>query len=44
MRKNLFAMALATCALMGIGMVAAGDDYTIDPAHSGVTSRSSTSD
>jgi polyisoprenoid-binding protein YceI len=37
MRKNLLAMGLAACAMMGIGMVAAGDDYTIDPAHSGVT-------
>jgi polyisoprenoid-binding protein YceI len=37
MRKNLMAMALAACAMMGIGMVAAGDDYAIDPAHSGVT-------
>jgi polyisoprenoid-binding protein YceI len=37
MRKNVMAMALATCAMMGIGMVAAGDDYDLDPAHSGVT-------
>jgi polyisoprenoid-binding protein YceI len=37
MRKNLKAMALATCVMMGIGMVAAGDDYAIDPVHSGVT-------
>lgn len=37
MRKNLMAMSLAACALMGIGMVAMGDDYAIDPAHSGVT-------
>jgi polyisoprenoid-binding protein YceI len=37
MRKNLVAMALATCAMTGIGMVAAGDDYAFDPAHSGVT-------
>lgn len=37
MRKNVLAMAMAACALMGIGMVAAGDDYAIDPAHSGVT-------
>lgn len=37
MRKNLMAMSLAACALMGIGMVAVGDDYAIDPAHSGVT-------
>ena len=37
MRKNLVAMALAACAVMGIGMAAAGDDYTIDAAHSGVT-------
>ncbi len=37
MRKNLMAVALAACAMMGIGMVAAGDDYAIDPVHSGVT-------
>jgi polyisoprenoid-binding protein YceI len=37
MRKNLMAMALAACAVMGIGMIAAGDDYAIDPVHSGVT-------
>jgi polyisoprenoid-binding protein YceI len=37
MRKNLMAMALATCAMMGIGMVAAGDDFAFDPVHSGVT-------
>jgi polyisoprenoid-binding protein YceI len=37
MRKNLLAMALAACAMMGIGMVAAGDDYAIDSVHSGVT-------
>jgi len=37
MRKNLVALVLATCAMAGIGMVAAGDDYAIDPAHSGVT-------
>jgi polyisoprenoid-binding protein YceI len=37
MRKNLMAMALAACAMTGIGMVAAGDDYAIDPNHSGVT-------
>lgn len=39
MRKNLIAMAMAACALLGIGMVAAGDDYAIDPIHSGVTFR-----
>jgi polyisoprenoid-binding protein YceI len=37
MRKNLRAMVLATCAVTGLGMAAAGDDYTIDPVHSGVT-------
>lgn len=36
MRHNVMAMALATVAVMGLGMVAAGDDYTIDAAHSGV--------
>ena len=37
MRKNLMAMTLAACAVMGIGMVASGDDYAIDPVHSGIT-------
>ena len=37
MRKNGMAMALAACVVMGIGMVAVGDDYTIDPVHSSVT-------
>ncbi len=37
MRKNLMALALATCAMTGIGVVATGDDYAIDPMHSGVT-------
>jgi polyisoprenoid-binding protein YceI len=30
-------MVLAASAVLGLGMVAAGDDYTIDSAHSGVT-------
>lgn len=37
MRKSLGAMGLATVAVLGIGMIAAGDDYTIDPVHSGVS-------
>ena len=37
MRKNLAAMGLAACAVMGIGMAIAGDDYTLDTMHSGVT-------
>jgi len=37
MRKNVFAMMLAASVLLGLGMAAAGDDYTIDPVHSGVT-------
>jgi polyisoprenoid-binding protein YceI len=37
MRRNLCATAIAAVALLGLGMAAAGDDYTIDPAHSGVT-------
>jgi polyisoprenoid-binding protein YceI len=37
MRKNVFAMMLAATALLGLGLAAAGDDYTIDPVHSGVT-------
>lgn len=44
MRKNVFAMALAASALLGLGMVATGDDYTVDPAHSGVTFKISHSD
>ncbi len=44
MRKNLFAMGLATSALLGLGMVATGDDYTIDSAHSGVNFKISHSD
>jgi polyisoprenoid-binding protein YceI len=37
MRKNLLAMALAMGVVTGLGMIAAGDDFTIDPMHSGVT-------
>jgi polyisoprenoid-binding protein YceI len=37
MMKNVLAMSLAACVLTGIGMVAVGDDYAIDAAHSGVT-------
>ncbi len=37
MRKNLAAMSLAACAVMGLGMAIAGDDYKIDAVHSGVT-------
>lgn len=37
MRKNGIAMAVAACVLMGIGMAAAGDDFAIDLAHSGVS-------
>jgi polyisoprenoid-binding protein YceI len=37
MRKNLVAMLLAACAVLGLGMAIAGDEYDIDPAHSGVT-------
>jgi polyisoprenoid-binding protein YceI len=44
MRKNLFAMGLAASALLGLGMVATGDDYTIDTAHSGVVFKISHSD
>ncbi len=44
MRKNLFAMGLATSTLLGLGMVATGDDYTIDSAHSGVNFKISHSD
>ena len=44
MRKNLCAMVLAASALMGLGMVASGDDYTIDTAHSGVVFKISHSD
>src|SRR6516165_9696797 len=44
MRKNVFAMTLAASALLGIGMVATGDDYGMDTAHSGVTFKISHSD
>jgi polyisoprenoid-binding protein YceI len=37
MRKNLAAMAMAACAVLGLGMAIAGDDYKIDTMHSGVT-------
>src|SRR5262245_30917024 len=36
MRKNIFAMALTASTLLGLGMAATGDDYTIDPVHSGI--------
>ncbi len=42
MRKNLFAMAIAASTLLGLGMAATGDDYTVDPVHSGVTFQIST--
>jgi polyisoprenoid-binding protein YceI len=44
MQKNAIAMALAASAVLGLGMAATGDDYTIDPAHSGVTFKISHSD
>ncbi len=44
MRRNLCAMALVASALMGLGMAATGDDYTIDTAHSGVVFKISHSD
>jgi polyisoprenoid-binding protein YceI len=37
MRKNVFVMMLAATALLGLGMAATGDDYTIDPVHSSVS-------
>ncbi len=37
MRRNLLAMAMAATAVLGLGMAATGDDYTIDPVHSSVT-------
>ncbi len=36
MRKNLIAAAMIACVLAGAGLVAAGDDYKLDPVHSGV--------
>jgi polyisoprenoid-binding protein YceI len=44
MHKNAMAMMLAASALVGLGMAAAGDDYAIDTAHSGVTFKISHSD
>jgi polyisoprenoid-binding protein YceI len=44
MRKNVFAMVLAASAVLGLGMAATGDDYNMDPAHSGVTFKISHSD
>ena len=44
MRKNGIATVLAAAAVLGLGMAATGDDYTIDPAHSGVTFKISHSD
>lgn len=37
MKRNVMATTLATVAAMGLGVAAAGDEYTIDPVHSGVT-------
>jgi polyisoprenoid-binding protein YceI len=37
-------MVLAASAVLGLGMAASGDDYTIDPAHSGMTFKISHSD
>jgi polyisoprenoid-binding protein YceI len=36
MRRNLLAMVMAATAVLGLGMAATGDDYTIDPVHSSV--------
>jgi polyisoprenoid-binding protein YceI len=36
MRKNLIVAAMSAGVLAGAGLVAAGDDYAIDPVHSGV--------
>ncbi len=44
MHKNLLAMALAAFAVLGLGMVATGDDYSIVPIHSGVVFKISHSD
>jgi polyisoprenoid-binding protein YceI len=35
---------LAACAVLGLGMAATGEDYAMDPAHSGVTFKISHSD
>jgi polyisoprenoid-binding protein YceI len=37
MRRNLLAMAMAATAVLGLGMAATGDDYSIDPVHSSVS-------
>jgi polyisoprenoid-binding protein YceI len=44
MHKNLSAMALAAVAVLGLGMAATGDDYSIDSGHSGVVFKISHSD
>jgi polyisoprenoid-binding protein YceI len=44
MRKNLMAMVLTATAVLGLGMAATGDDYTIDSAHSAVVFKISHSD
>ncbi len=44
MHKNLFTMVLAALAVLGLGIAASGDDYTIDTAHSGVVFKISHSD
>ena len=37
MKRNVMAAALAAVVAMGLGVAAAGDEYAIDPVHSGVT-------
>ena len=37
MRRNLLAMVMAATAVLGLGMAATGDDYSIDPVHSSVS-------
>jgi polyisoprenoid-binding protein YceI len=44
MHKNVLATVLAAAAVLGLGMAATGDDYTIDTAHSGVAFKISHSD
>jgi polyisoprenoid-binding protein YceI len=44
MHKNLLAMALVAFAVLGLGMAATGDDYSIDTAHSAIVFKVSHSD
>jgi polyisoprenoid-binding protein YceI len=44
MRNSVTAMVLTASVVLGLGMAAGGDDYTMDTAHSGVTFKITHSD